>query len=278
MNCKFCNSINCSIKKKVKSAYNNQFYDLYVCRSCHSYFFDHEQHSTSLKEFYNQIPGTEGNEPLKIEPSRKWIRQVAVIKKLFKKTPGSVLDLGCRTGDFLMHFEKSTLLEGVELSDHSANIAAQRGLKIYNDFLENIDFKNKYDVISAYAILEHVQKPLAFIDKLNLIINPSGLLVILIPTHQCLKRKLLDVFKFHWHMYSPPEHLNFYSRQFLDKYLQVKGFKLKKRYYTTGGMISISRDFHLINKLVSKFMEIIDNSPLNRFPIFDHMYSYYIFR
>ena len=278
MHCRFCNSSRCSLKKKVQSSYNQQFYDLYSCHDCRSYFFNNRQYSASLKELYNKIPSSIENVTFNFVTSKKWLKQVAIIKNLLHRNPASVLDVGCRTGDFLMHFESNTKCEGVELSEYSARIGAKRGLTIYNDFLENIDFKKKYDVVSAYAIMEHLMDPLKFINKLNEIINPGGLLVILIPTHQCLKRKFLDYFGNLWHMYSPPEHLNFYSRKFLDKYLYDKGFKLAKRFYTSGGMINLFPDFPLLKKITSKLMDIVDNSPLNRFPIFDHMYSYYILK
>ncbi len=276
MNCKFCGNRMCFVKKKVQSSNNQQLYDLYSCPDCRSFFFDDQQYNTSLKEFYNNISLTRGNFTLDFTPSKKWFKQVAIIKKLLGKNPLSVLDIGCRTGDFLMHFEHQIECEGIELSEYFAAIGKQRGLVIYNDFFENIDFKKKYDVVSAYAIMEHLKNPLKFINKLNRIINPSGLLVILIPTHQCLKRKYLDYFKFHWHMYSPPEHLNFYSRQFLDNYLLDKGFKLAGRFYTSGGMINLFPNFPLLKKITSKLVEILDNSRFNRFPVFDHMYSYYI--
>jgi SAM-dependent methyltransferase len=267
-----------TVKKKIQSSHNQQLYDLYTCQNCKSYFFDYQQHSTSFKELYNHISTTRGNFTANLIPSKKWSKQVDIIKKLLGKYPSSVLDIGCRTGDFLLHFDTSTDCEGVELSDHFAEIGKQRGLTIYNDFLENIDFKKKYDIVSAYAIMEHLKNPLQFIDKLDGIINPSGILVILIPTHQCLKRKWFDFFRFNWHMYSPPEHLNFYSRHFLDKYLSDRGFQLIKRFYTSGGMISHFQNISFLKKILSKLIEIFDNSPLNRFPIFDHMYSYYVLK
>lgn len=275
MNCKFCKSNACSSKKKVQSPHNQQLYDLYSCYTCGSYFFDDQQYSISLKDLYNNISTTCENAIFDFVPSKKWIKQITIIKKLLGKNPESVLDVGCRTGDFLLHFDSNTIREGVELSEHFARIGKKRGLIIYNDFLENIDFKRKYDVVCAYAIMEHLKNPFDFIDKLNKIINPYGLLVILIPTHQCFKRKYLDYFNYNWHMYSPPEHLNFYSRQFLDNYLLERGFHLRRRYYTSGGMISLFPDSPFLKTIASKSIDIIDNSFLNRLPIFDHMYSYY---
>lgn len=71
----------------------------------------------------------------------------------------SVLDIGCRTGDFLMHFPKSIVREGVELSKNSAEIARERGLMLYQDFAENINFDKQYDVVTCYAVLEHLLDP-----------------------------------------------------------------------------------------------------------------------
>lgn len=278
MNCKFCNSDNCTVKKKIQSEHNQQLYDLYFCHACGSCFFNDKQYDISLKELYNSISASGEYLTSNFVPSRKWHKQVFIIKKLLSKNPASVLDVGCRTGDFLLHFDQETEREGVELSEYYAETGRQRGLTIYNNFLENVDFKRKYDVVSAYAIMEHLIEPLKFINKLDEIIDRGGLLVILIPTYQCLKRKFLDFLGKRWHMFSPPEHLNFYSRAFLDKYLSDKGFYLVKRFYTSGGMINLFPDFPLLKKITSKLMELIDNSFLNRFPIFDHMYSYYILK
>jgi SAM-dependent methyltransferase len=278
MNCKFCNSDNCTVKKKIQSEHNQQLYDLYFCHACGSCFFNDKQYSTSFKELYNRISASGEYLTNDFVPSRKWLKQVFIIKKLLSKNPLSVLDVGCRTGDFLLHFGQATECEGVEISDYYAGIGRQRGLTIHNNFLENVDFKRKYEVVSAYAIMEHLIDPLKFIDKLNKIVNRDGLLVILIPTYQCFKRKFLDFLGKRWHMYSPPEHLNFYSRDYLDKFLSDKGFYLVKRFYTSGGMIKLFPDLPFIKKITSKLIELLDNSFLNRFPIFDHMYSYYILK
>jgi len=57
------------------------------------------------------------------------------IQKILGKNPESILDIGCKTGDFLMHFD-SPIREGVEVSKKHADIAKKRGLHIYNNFLK----------------------------------------------------------------------------------------------------------------------------------------------
>jgi ubiquinone/menaquinone biosynthesis C-methylase UbiE len=211
--------------------------------------------------------------PVDFNPSQKWINEKRLIIKMLRHMPGSVLDVGCRTGDFLMHFDTGVIREGVELSKNFAGVASKRGLKIYNDFLEKTEFTKSYEVVTCYAILEHLENPRTFLDSLTSIVNDNGILVIMIPSFQSLKLKLLSFFRIHWHMYSPPEHLNFYSRKFLNDYLNGKGFQRIGRRYSSGGMLIFKKGiFRKIEKHITK---ILDYSIFSKLPIFDHMYCYY---
>lgn len=278
MVCKFCHESSIRLVRDIRSPHNGEYYHLYGCRSCGSHFFDISQFKVSLKNLYDDLSTSRGEFPSQFLPSGKWERQVKTIKKLSARPVSSILDVGCRTGDFLMHFNAGIKREGIELSDHYAGIARQRGLTIYNDYLENVNFKARYDVVSSYAILEHLENPLVFLNKLSTIVNHSGILVILIPSYGSLKRFVLDKFYLHWHMYSPPEHLNFFSTKFLDNYLNSKGFSMVRRSYTSGGMINLFQKIPLLNKVVLKITALFDRSYMNRLPVFDHMYSYYVFR
>ena len=121
--------------------------------------------------------------------------------------------------------------------------------------------------------MEHLVDPLQFLQKLKNLVKPNGILVIMIPSHQTLKAKFL--FK-KWHMYSPPEHLNFYSRSFLDNYLRSDSFTLQKRYYSIGGMFKPLRNINILKPIHSKIPFLLDSIPLiKKVPVYDHMFSYY---
>ena len=90
-----------------------------------------------------------------------------------------------------------------------------------------------------------------------------------------IELKILTKLNIKWHMYIPPEHLNFFSKIFLDSYLNHLGFKLIKRYYSSGGLINPFRGIPLISAIFNKFMFYYDKSFLNKLPIFDHLFSYY---
>jgi hypothetical protein len=100
-------------------------------------------------------------------------------------------------------------------------------------------------------------------------------LAVLIPSYQTAKARLLEMVGRRWFMYSPPEHLCLYSRQFLDRFLASKGFRLERRCYTTGGWNPCS-GVRIFRGAVARMLRCLDTHwPFYALPVFDHMYSYY---
>jgi len=277
MKCRICQSNETTILRNVQSPHTESEYHLYYCIKCKCRFFNHLEHEVDLRNFYQTLSQ---NHQATIQPEFKkkksWVDLKENLTIILDKNPASILDVGCRTGDFLMHFDDNIRREGVELAQDYAHIAEERGLLIYNDFIENITFEKKYDIVSCLAILEHLTEPIKFLNTINELVDDKGLLVILIPTAECLKEKTLNLLKIRWHMYRPPEHLNFFSKYYLDEFMIQKGFRLVRREFTTGGMINIFSSIKILRKISGKIFYYYDRSFLNRLPIFDHMYSIYI--
>jgi SAM-dependent methyltransferase len=277
MNCKFCKSQRTISIKRILSPYVNLKYTLYQCQTCKCRFFDIGEHDVDVEALYEGFSIKHNAAAASFKKSLYWKRQVRRIEKLLGKGISSVLDIGCRTGDFLMHFPNKLVREGVELASNSAEIATGRGLTVYSDFVENICFHKQYDIVTCYALLEHLKDPVTFLDKLSNIVSSGGGLVIMIPTYECLYRWMIDMFALgRWHMYSPPEHLNLFSKEFLDKRLG-SSFKLVDRYWSSGGRINPLRNVPLARSSLRRIITFIDEyPPINKLPIFDHLYSYYV--
>lgn len=272
MFCKFCD-IEIKSIKKVQSPVTPHLYNLYECKNCSSRFFDHNEHDVSLSHLYENLAEQRANFPVEFSPKPYWKNQEQILTSLLSKKPDSVLDVGSRTGDFLMHFDSDIKRVGVELSEYFCEISKKRGLETHQSFLEDINFDETFDIVSSYAIMEHLVDPLKFMETLNSLVKPGGILVILIPSHQTLKAKFL---KQKWHMYSPPEHLNFYSKTFLDHYLADSNFSLVKRYYSIGGMFKPLKNVQLLKPIHSKIPALLDSFPfIKKIPVYDHMFSYY---
>ncbi|MGB0886940.1 MAG: class I SAM-dependent methyltransferase [Vicingaceae bacterium] len=278
INCRLCNSSEIVTLKNIKSPHIPYSYMLYKCNSCNSKFFNPKEHPISLDKLYEDFANDKNKSMLTptFVRSPHWEHQKNIINKLLNSPIKSVLDIGCRTGDFLMHFDEKVKKEGVELSKEYSKICKDRGLTIYSDFVENIDFNQKYDTVSCYALLEHIVEPITLINDLKKLVDKNGLLVILVPWHECLKEKLLYKLNIQWHMFSPPEHLNFFSKKILNQIVTKDGnFKLVKYEYTSGGIFNPFKNIPVLGKGFSFLMRIYDKSFMNKLPIFDHIFLYY---
>ncbi len=278
MKCKFCHHDEAHPVDRIPSPHLPQRYTLYGCPACGSRFFDLAEHPVDLEAIYEKLSmGHADRNFSRFKERFYWRRQVGRIRKILGAMPDSVLDVGCRNGEFLEHFPEEVERVGIELSEHSVRNARAKGLTVYQDYAENIDFTEPFHCVTNYALVEHLADPVVFLDRIGRLVRPGGLLVILIPTAQCLKRLYLDNRRGRvWKMYSPPEHLNYLSRRFLDSHLRSRGFTLAGRYYGSGGVVSLPGFLRPLKPLaVGSLMLLDEYTPLSRIPIFDHMYSYY---
>lgn len=301
-NCKICGSENFEFEKSVISPYIDSSYSLFKCNTCKSHFFDKDEHTIDLKNLYNF---EDKNHSEKFIPRKYWKQEVNRIVNLVadKNKPLKILDIGCRTGDFLMHWDKRHQLFGVELNSHNAKIAKKRGINVYCDFVENINFNQKFDVITCYALLEHIPSPDILLAKITSILNTNGVLVILIPSIESKMVSKIEKKNIHWHMFTPPEHLSFYSREFLDNYMTNKGLIFYSRRFTSGGMLARYSRFSpfynllknptheklkkyyastivlkssLIHKIITIVLSKIEPLKSKNKQYYDHMFSYYL--
>jgi SAM-dependent methyltransferase len=278
VNCAVCKSSRVKALRDYKSPFVDKWYTLYSCEECRSRFFNLDQHPIDPGEIYEQYAEKNADRyTAEFKASFYWKNQVDVITHLCGHPVNSVLDVGCRTGDFLMHWPQEIARVGIEISAHSASIAIKRGLRLTQTPLEKAEFAERFDVVTCYAIVEHLPDPSGFLQNLPRLVNENGIVVIMIPTWQCLKQSIVYALGKQWHMYSPPLHLNFLSRGKLDQMMKEYGFRLIRRTYTSGGLFNPFNKMPLAGRVFAKLMSFLDAySPLNRLPAFDHLYSYYL--
>ena len=103
MICKFCKSSKIIQLKHIKSRYFKDInYTLYECEKCLCRFFDIKEHYVSIEKLYN-IPAEHHRKfSLSFKTTRYWENQKKIVLKLFGNEISSILDVGCKTGDFLI--------------------------------------------------------------------------------------------------------------------------------------------------------------------------------
>lgn len=161
------------------------------------------------------------------EEDKKVMRETFIIylNKILKLTFGrKIFDVGAATGYFLdLAKQAGWQTSGIEISEYAAKIAGAKGHQIFLGNLENLEIKEKYDVVTMWDVLEHLPDPKRYLKSVHDILNQGGVLAInTINKSSCWAR----LWGKNWHAILPPEHLFYYSVQSLKILLEANGFEI----------------------------------------------------
>jgi SAM-dependent methyltransferase len=148
---------------------------------------------------------------LQLEAKARWLKGV---------TPGLLLDIGAQKGEFIWFMRQfGWKVEGVEMSTDVPN-PADLPIK-YGDFLD-IDFSGKlYDVVTFWAVLEHVYNPAQFIEKAVALLKPGGRLVVLVTNLNSIQSRFYQADDF-------PRHLTLFTKRSVRSMCVKYGLNLEK--------------------------------------------------
>jgi 2-polyprenyl-3-methyl-5-hydroxy-6-metoxy-1,4-benzoquinol methylase len=139
-------------------------------------------------------------------------KKVSLINKLTNR-PGSLLDVGAGTGDFLKSAEqKKWRVEGVEPNPKARKLASLKKLKLCSDIEECTD--QKFDVISLWHVLEHLPNTQDYLAKLKTLLKNNGHLIIAVPNYKSFDA---TYYKEYWAAFDVPRHLYHFSQYSIKK-------------------------------------------------------------
>lgn len=128
------------------------------------------------------------------------------------KQPGKILDIGCANGEFLnlmSHSGWETL--GIEISEEGAAETEKKGIRVLNSDITKVNIKEKFDVIVAWDVLEHVQDIKAFIGVVTRMLKTDGVFIFATTEDATGKKN-------NWLNYnSSLEHIIYPTKNFLQK-------------------------------------------------------------
>jgi 2-polyprenyl-3-methyl-5-hydroxy-6-metoxy-1,4-benzoquinol methylase len=136
---------------------------------------------------------------------------------------GILLDFDCGFGKMAdkLKFYFDTI-EGVEIDRFCANHARKIfGFTVYTDFIETLNFENKYDAILSYNSIEHVYHPKAVLKYLFRALKSGGVIYIECPN---IKSLSIKVFAAKHHLLQSNEHLNMFDLGTIKNLLEDVGF------------------------------------------------------
>jgi 2-polyprenyl-3-methyl-5-hydroxy-6-metoxy-1,4-benzoquinol methylase len=160
----------------------------------------------------------------------------------------TVLDVGCGEGFCMEHFRKigyevtglDFSREGMEMHNKHLTEHTRFG-DVYELLNETIESGKTFSVIILKHVLEHVLDPEGLLQRLKKLVSPNGVIIILVPNDfSSLQLKLVEEEKVTPFWIAPPEHLSYWTREGLERFVDENGYKVLK--YTSDYPI----DFDLV--------------------------------
>lgn len=136
-------------------------------------------------------------------------------------SPGGIrgIEIGIGNGNVTKGFvDKGVRMEGADLFESSLRYCRKRmDIPLFQADLLKLPFKQRYDFIGIYDILEHVEDDPAAIRNLYNALKPGGVLSVTVPACMSL-----------WSPFDELDHKRRYSRRELKEKLEAAGFKVKR--------------------------------------------------
>ena len=144
--------------------------------------------------------------------ARKSHARLAALREL-GVTRGRLFDLGCAAGFTVAGAEPSP--EALAAMDPSLRAAVVPSLDALAD-------EARFEVITAWDVLEHLPDPDAALRALRARLTPDGVLAVVIPVIGSTTTRLAPG---RWDQYKPPEHLWFWSARAMRALLDALGHR-----------------------------------------------------
>jgi 2-polyprenyl-3-methyl-5-hydroxy-6-metoxy-1,4-benzoquinol methylase len=228
----------------------NQEYDLLVTSpvpiDLENYYQseDYISHTDSKKSFFDKVYQGVKTYTLK--------KKVALVNS-FSPQEKTILDIGAGTGDFLLECLKNKWktfgvepnLKAREISKNK-NILLEKEIAIFKD--------KKFDVITLWHVLEHVENLDEYIQKLKKLLKENGTLIIAVPNYKSFDAKYYGEF---WAAFDVPRHVWHFSQTSIKKLFKHVSMKVVK-------VVPMKFDSYYVSLLSEKYK----NGKMNIFKSF----------
>ncbi|MEM8900826.1 MAG: class I SAM-dependent methyltransferase [Bacteroidota bacterium] len=235
--CPVCASENIQPKLTAKDyTVSHEEFEIWECGDCSLRFTQGIPVEEEIGKYYQSeeyISHSNTNKGI-ISTAYQIVRQytLKMKKNLVEKdsglSEGSILDIGCGTGEFLSVMQSAGWsVKGLE-PDEGARTQAEEllGNQVFKPSQLFQESPASYDVISMWHVLEHVHQLHEYIKKIHEILKPNGTLFIAVPNY--LSKDAASYQK-DWAAYDVPRHLYHFTPQALSQLVSQYGFRIEEK-------------------------------------------------
>jgi len=219
-NCPVCNSTSSThILDKSASTY-------WKCNECSMVYLNPILNQKATIDYYKNLNTGQGDTVSSESPFYTEIYTIGLdCIQLYKKPVGNILDIGCSTGFFLdIAKEKGWSTSGIELGINEANIAKAKGHNLFDKIIDQLDQKEKFDVITMWDVLEHIPDGIKQLNMIREHLNEKGILFLQVPNSDALAAKIM---RGACRMFDGLEHTNLYNPKTITLLAKKTGFSIK---------------------------------------------------
>jgi 2-polyprenyl-3-methyl-5-hydroxy-6-metoxy-1,4-benzoquinol methylase len=211
--------------EEFKLKYQKENFSVVTCNRCSMHFIPPYFRKKITYTGYKNEAVTEavrkGNNWVKIQRHKLRFK---FIQKFIKK--GKLFDLGAGWGHFMLAGKELGYdVYGVEISEQPYQYCVN-DLKLpvdHIDFFE-MDESKKFDIITMWDVLEHIDKADEFLAKCSKLTTPDGFLVLQVPQiDSYLAKRQGD----NWKMMGL-DHVNYFGKKTIRQILEKNGYEVLK--------------------------------------------------
>ena len=180
MSCYLCKSDQYS--QRAGSVRDNSNIDILECSDCGLVYLSSLNH---IQDGHYEESGMHGDEVPDID---NWLKETEfddnrrfefIKAKITNKT---ILDFGCGIGGFLDKSKQSAdKVAGIELEIALQTSFKKRGLNVFLNLSAAKENNQKYDIITAFHVVEHLQDPKSILKDLSELLAGGGEMIIEVP-------------------------------------------------------------------------------------------------
>jgi len=231
LQCPLCHGDNLSAFLKVKDfSVSGEIFNISQCRDCGLRFTNPRPGPEEIGKYYkfrDYVSHTDEGAAGFINWLYRRVRHITLRQKegwisTLLPNKGSLLDIGCGTGDFAGHMQRTGWkVEAVEPDESAATKArAKHELTVFSE--EHLQTTiQRYDAVTLWHVLEHVHALDERIRQFTQLVKRGGYLLIAVPNTEANDAAYYREF---WAAWDVPRHLYHFRSKVLRNRIEQAGF------------------------------------------------------
>jgi SAM-dependent methyltransferase len=202
-------------------------YPIVRCSRCHLVFTD-VRNAPPASALYPAFDQSTSGVPKAMRSSLGvFTRQRAEVVRGVK-AGGRLLDFGCGSGAFARWMsERGYDAVGLEPFSLGQPTEAERLLLIREPLESAAPRIGRFDVITLWHVLEHLNRPVDVLEKLSELLAADGVLIISVPNFESWQSR---VFRGSWFHLDPPRHIVHFEAETLERCVHEAGLETIRRW------------------------------------------------